>query len=217
MVLLSFAGCGNNNNDIYAYDIYDANDAEYDEYENDYGVPATKGMLERLKTELAEAAAQVVEEVAPPRINLAELFNWETREFEDIRHLLGELIFVQSITDYEILGGGGVTFRSYNFENGNSVIFWFDDIIQSIRVNYEQTQNKTGVHFNEINGTSHRNDIVATLGEPTFSTSDDEGTLYIYDFIYDFGDGFNLPVWNVGFTLDDNLMVTAISVALHIN
>ncbi|MCL2839021.1 MAG: hypothetical protein FWE04_08190 [Oscillospiraceae bacterium] len=156
------------------------------------------------------------EEVETERINLAELYNWNTREFEDIRHLLGRLIDVESVTDYEILGGGGVTFRSYRFESGNSVVFWFGDEIQSFYIDYDEADDRTRVHFNGIDGTSRRNDVIAALGEPYFTWDGGERLQYFYEF-YAPGYEGTLPAWSVSFTFDDNLMVTAIYVGLHIN
>jgi len=209
-LLVSLTGCsGYDENGV---DIGVADDYDVCEYENEREI-------EDKNAEVENGASETVE---LPRVNLAELFNWETREFEDIRHLLGELIDVESVTDYEILGGGGVTFRSYNFENGNRFTFWFDYQVYGFSVDFEQAADRTQIHFNGIDGTSQRSDVISLLGEPDWAfdqTQTERNIQYTYE-MWDPNIPESeriLPPFLLVFILDDDLRVIRINVGRWIN
>ena len=134
------------------------------------------------------------------RINLYELLNQDTGRFEDIRHLLGELIELRSEPNYEIMGGGGML-HTYIFESGVEVFFISDSLFW-YEVDFEQTGDKTRFHFNGIDGTSTRDDVIERFGQPTWEH------ISFYNYNVDSGD--DRPIYDFGFAFDDDLMVTRI-------
>ena len=107
-------------------------------------------------------------------INLKELLG---ADFETNRHMFGNQIETSQLNQDENLQ------IDYIFEN--DLIVTINENIVEIKINFQQNKHSP-FHFNEINGTSTREDVVTTFGEPRSRLQNDEKdrTWYLYN-LYD--------------------------------
>ncbi|MCL2200100.1 MAG: DUF5640 domain-containing protein [Defluviitaleaceae bacterium] len=143
---------------------------------------------------------------SPPttaRINIQELLG---ADFEPNRHLFGNLIGTSGLFDPDI-------HIVYEFDSG--IIITNQSGMSTISINFLQTPDLTQFHFDGIDGTSARHDLVATLGEPLSRNSHDSGHVwYLYD-CYDFGVGTQGLGRAVFFTFNAENRLTNIYAHIH--
>ena len=171
----------------------------------------SKNMVDEYRNELVSIEFMEIS-FAPPTstpvqqtnagIDIADL--WDTRHLDDVEQLLGEPIDVKIAPYGQWIRGSDVNeVKTYFFSHGISVDTYIyngieSSYIDSLLVDYQQAENKQLFHFDGIDGTSTRDDVVELFGPSVSRLVDQNITFYAYGWnesesvVFGFNSEFNV-------------------------